>query len=80
MNSNPTPQSDEPAGRGPSMGGVAARWGLSLLDWHAHAIDDNANHRHGAYIARCGQHLSTSTNLHDQPPTWICPPCLRWTT
>lgn len=78
MNSNPTPRSDQPADTG--LDGIATRWGLSLLDWHAHIIDDNANHPHGAYIARCGQHLSTATNLDDQPSTWICLPCLRGAT
>jgi hypothetical protein len=30
------------------------RWGLSPLDWHAHAINEWADHPVGLYIARAG--------------------------
>lgn len=58
---------------------VAVRWGLSSLDWHAHAIDEDTDHPHGVYVARCGQRLFMGTSLHDEPPGWICLSCLRST-
>jgi hypothetical protein len=33
------------------------RWGLSPLDWHAHAIDELTHHPIGVYVARCGHRL-----------------------
>jgi hypothetical protein len=43
------------------------RWGLSPLDWHAHAIDEYADHPHGVYVARCGHRLLMGTCLNDEP-------------
>jgi hypothetical protein len=57
---------------------IPPRWGLSSLDWHAHAIDEDADHPDGVYLARCGQRLFRGTSLHDEPPGWICLSCLRW--
>jgi hypothetical protein len=78
MSANPPPPRPEPASEGHPVG-VAVRWGLSSLDWHAHAIDEDADHPYGVYVARCGQRLFMGTSLHDEPPGWICLSCLRWT-
>ena len=59
--------------------GIAARWGLSSLDWHAHAIDEKADHPSGVYLARCGHRLGKANTLYDDPPSRICPSCARWT-
>jgi hypothetical protein len=55
------------------------RWGLSLLDRSAHAVDVDANHPPGAYIARSGHTLPRGT-LHAELGDWrTCPTCARWT-
>ncbi|MGH3830861.1 MAG: hypothetical protein ACRDRS_10510 [Pseudonocardiaceae bacterium] len=56
------------------------RWGMSLLDCRAHAVDEDAEHPYGVWVARCGQRLLRGTSLHDEPPPggWMCLPCLRW--
>lgn len=56
-----------------------ARWALSRLDWHAHAVDEVADHPYGVWIARCGHRLLMVTGLHEDPPSRICPTCARWT-
>jgi hypothetical protein len=43
------------------------RWALCPLDWHAHAIDPNADHALGRWITRCGHRLSGGTPLYDLP-------------
>ncbi|MGH3771421.1 MAG: hypothetical protein ACRDRW_08515, partial [Pseudonocardiaceae bacterium] len=35
------------------VGGVP-RWGVSSLDWRSHAVDGDADHPYGVYVARCG--------------------------
>ncbi|MGH3772523.1 MAG: hypothetical protein ACRDRW_14200 [Pseudonocardiaceae bacterium] len=57
------------------------RWGVSSLDWQSHAIDEEADHPYGVYIARCGQGLFMGAALYDEPPPggWMCLPCLRST-
>ena len=57
---------------------TAPRWGMSPLDCKAHAIDEDAEHPYGVYIARCGHRLLMGTNLHDEAPDWMCLSCLRW--
>ncbi|MGH3834056.1 MAG: hypothetical protein ACRDRS_27060 [Pseudonocardiaceae bacterium] len=57
---------------------TAPRWGLSPLDRKAHAIDEDAEHPYGVYIARCGHRLLRGTTLHDEAPDWMCLSCLRW--
>ena len=37
--------------------GGAPRWGVSSLDWRSHAVDADAEHPYGVYVARCGQRL-----------------------
>ncbi|MCA1703840.1 MAG: hypothetical protein LC808_11480 [Actinobacteria bacterium] len=34
---------------------MAIRWGLSVLDWHSHAIDERRYHPVGVYKAECGR-------------------------
>jgi hypothetical protein len=58
---------------------IPPRWGLSSLDAHAHAIDEDVDHPYGVYVARCGHRLFMGTSLYDEPPGWICLSCLRWT-
>ena len=59
--------------------GVAPRWGVSSLDWHSHAVEEDTKHPDGGYVARCGQHLVMGASLYDEPPGWMCLACLRWT-
>ncbi|MGH3709872.1 MAG: hypothetical protein ACRDRQ_17585 [Pseudonocardiaceae bacterium] len=58
--------------------GVAPRWGVSSLDWRSHAVDEDADHPYGVYVARCGQRLFMGTSLYDVAPGWMCLSCLRW--
>lgn len=55
----------------------APRWGLSVRDWHAHAVDDETAERHppAGWITRCGLELRRIAVLYDEPPTRICPTC-----
>lgn len=71
------PATMPPAREGQPVDG-APRWGVSSRDWHSHTIDEDAEHPHGVYVARCGQRLIRSTNLYDEPPGWMCVSCLRW--
>ena len=59
--------------------GAAPRWGVSSLDWHSHAIDEDADHPYGVYVARCGQRVFMGASLYDEVPGWMCVSCLRWT-
>lgn len=59
--------------------GDAPRWGVSSLDWRSHAVDVDADHPYGVYVARCGQRLFMGTTLYDEAPGWMCLDCLRWT-
>ena len=47
MSANPAPQLPEPFGH---PVGITPRWGLSSLDWHARAIDEDADHPYGVYV------------------------------
>jgi hypothetical protein len=51
------------------------RWGLSVLDWQAHAVDPAADHPIGVYRARCGHLLMVVTELHERPPGAVCAAC-----
>ncbi|MGH3807900.1 MAG: hypothetical protein ACRDRU_15005, partial [Pseudonocardiaceae bacterium] len=78
MNPNPAaPQSPESGEEHPAS--IAPRWGVSSADWRAHAIDEDADHPSGVYVARCGHQLRTAATLYDEAPDWICLTCLRWT-
>lgn len=50
------------------------RWGLSILDWQAHAIDPFGDHPIGA---RCGHLLMVVTELSEHPAGRICAECGR---
>jgi hypothetical protein len=41
-------------------------WGLSVLGWHTHAIDEHANHPTGVYVATTRQPREPSAG---DPPT-----------
>jgi hypothetical protein len=56
------------------------RWGMSPLDWRAHAIDEQAQHPYGLYLTPCGHQLLAITVLHESPPGRICPTCAEWTS
>lgn len=47
-------------------------WGLSILNFQAHAIDPLADHPVGVYRARCGHLLMVVTELCEQPPGRVC--------
>lgn len=51
------------------------KWGLSVLDWHSHAIDDLADHPLGVYKAECGHLLMMVVTLHDRPGGSPCEAC-----
>lgn len=51
------------------------KWGLSVLDWRSHAIDEWADHPLGVYKAECGHLLMMVTTLHDRPYGEPCEAC-----
>ncbi|MGH3721439.1 MAG: hypothetical protein ACRDRI_21835 [Pseudonocardiaceae bacterium] len=55
------------------------RWGVSSLDYHTHAVEEDAEHSDAVYVARCGQLLFRGVVLYDEPPGGgsMCPPCVR---
>ena len=53
------------------------KWGLSMLDWHSHAIDERADHPTGVYKAECGHTLLMVVTLHDEPNGRPCEACAR---
>ncbi|MGH4008292.1 MAG: hypothetical protein ACRDTH_09110 [Pseudonocardiaceae bacterium] len=55
------------------MSGV--KWGLSVLDFHRHAIDDRKRHPSGCYKAECGHLLMMVTSLHEEPYGRLCGAC-----
>ncbi|MEO7194835.1 MAG: hypothetical protein ABIZ05_08440 [Pseudonocardiaceae bacterium] len=57
----------------------APRWGVSSQDWQSHAINVDAEHPDGMYVARCGQRLVRDITLYNDAPGWLCVSCLRWT-
>jgi hypothetical protein len=50
---------------------------VSSADWHAHAVDEDADDPHGVYVARCGHWLRGAATLYDEVPDWMCLSCLR---
>lgn len=54
---------------------MAIRWGLSVLDWCSHAIDEHRYHPVGVYKAECGHLLMMVTTLHDAPNGKRCEQC-----
>jgi hypothetical protein len=54
-------------------------WALNPQDWRAHAIDTDADHPYGLWVARCGCRIVATANLHETPPGWMCMSCARWT-
>jgi hypothetical protein len=57
---------------------VAPLWGRCPLESHAHAVDIDAYHPYGVYVARCGHRLLMGTTLHSDPHGQTCPDCARW--
>jgi hypothetical protein len=51
------------------------KWGMSLLDWRCHAINERGDHPNGVLIAECGHRLMFVTSLHDQPHGKTCETC-----
>jgi hypothetical protein len=51
------------------------KWGLSVLDWHHHAVDDRADHPVGVYKALCGHLLMMVTPLHTELYGRPCEAC-----
>jgi len=54
---------------------VSIRWGLSVADWHDHAIDDHHDHPSGVFTARCGHSLMMVTPLRDKSCGTQCEAC-----
>jgi hypothetical protein len=55
------------------MAGI--KWGLSVLDWRNHAIDEWADHPIGVLKAECGHLLLMVTTLHNEPTGRVCEEC-----
>ncbi|MGH4007380.1 MAG: hypothetical protein ACRDTH_04300 [Pseudonocardiaceae bacterium] len=55
--------------------GNSIKWGLPVLDFHRHAIDDRARHPSGCLKAECGHLLMMVTPLGDEPYGRLCPAC-----
>jgi hypothetical protein len=51
------------------------KWGLSVLDWRSHAIDECGDHPLGVLKAECGHLLMMVTTLHDRPSGALCQEC-----
>jgi hypothetical protein len=51
------------------------RWGLSILDWRSHAIDERRYHPVGVFKAECGHLLMMVVQLHDEPYGKACEAC-----
>ena len=54
---------------------MAIRWGLSILDWRSHAVNEWGDHPIGVYVAECGHLLMVVTTLHDRPNGKPCEAC-----
>ncbi len=48
------------------------KWGLSVLDWRSHAVDERAEHPIGVLKAECGHLLMMATALHEKPDGAPC--------
>jgi hypothetical protein len=51
------------------------KWGLSVLDWHSHAIDERGDHPIGVLEGECGHLLMMVTTLHEEPYGRACEAC-----
>lgn len=51
------------------------KWGLSVLNWQAHAIDERRYHPVGVFKAECGHLLMMVVQLHEQPSGKPCETC-----
>jgi hypothetical protein len=54
---------------------MSIKWGLSVLDWRDHAINDHHDHPTGVYKAQCGHSLMTVTPLRDTSCGTQCQAC-----
>jgi hypothetical protein len=64
-----------PGAREARPGSVVVKWGLSVLDWRSHAINEHAEHPTGVLKAECGHLLMTVTTLRETPYTAPCEAC-----
>lgn len=58
------------------MSAPRIKWGLSVLDWRSHAIDEYADHSIGVYKAECGHLLMRVVELHEEPNGRPCEACV----
>ncbi|MGH3815073.1 MAG: hypothetical protein ACRDUV_21950 [Pseudonocardiaceae bacterium] len=54
---------------------MSIKWGLSVLDWRDHAINERRMHPIGVYKAECGHLLMMVTTLHETPYGKACEAC-----
>lgn len=54
---------------------MTIRWGLSILDWRSHAIDERRYHPVGVFKAECGHLLMMVVQLYEQPGGKPCETC-----
>lgn len=55
---------------------AAVKWGLSILDFRRHAIDERGVHPNGVLKAECGHLLQMVTPLHEEPYGRLCAACV----
>ncbi len=51
---------------------MSVKWGLSVLDWRSHAINEHAKHPLGVFKAECGHLLMMVTTLREKPFGEVC--------
>lgn len=54
---------------------TSIKWGLSVSDWHDHAVGDHQDYPGGALQARCGHWLMIVTPLRDKSCGKRCQKC-----
>lgn len=54
---------------------MTIKWGLSVSDWHDHAVDNHQDYPGGALQARCGHLLMVVTPLRDTSCGTQCQAC-----
>ncbi len=54
---------------------MSIKWGLSVLDWRDHAIDEDQDHPAGVLKAQCGHSLMVVTALRGTSCRTRCEAC-----
>lgn len=54
---------------------MSIKWGLSIVDWHYHAVDVVRVHPSGVYKAECNHTLLMVTRLYEVAYGRVCGAC-----